>query len=814
VSKLVLDAKGLVLAPAELSRTPGALTVADNVNVEAPGVIRSRNGWARAGTALAGNAWKFITTKELGSTVLFARNNGAGSYSTALTYGNGTGAWTDISGTVTNQPATRMQAAVSKRNHYITSDEGVRRLESDMTLYAAGMPKGLAIDTSVQLAALTVLSGAPGVVVADGGSVAYRVTWCKKDAQGIVMEGAPSSRTVIFNNTRTSGWVTTVTKDVTCRIIIPRALNTANTALTTSYFWRLYRSAEAGVGIVPSDDMNLVAEGFLTAGQITARYVDVTDSTPEAFRALGPALYTNPNIGVENGVVPGEANANQPPPRARDVVLFSECLFYSDLLYPADLEFTLLSTVAATGLTAADTLTIGGIVYTAHATTAADNQFVVVTVAGGASASEALARTAQNLVNCINGSTTNTTTYAYYVPSANDLPGLIRIESRTASATFTAVASAHGTAYRPDLTSAVSSTSDTYANGFTYSKPAQGDAVPFVNLGFIGRDDTAILRMMVLGESIFIFTDSGLYRLLGSTFDDFQVQEFDLSFRLRGREMVTVCDDAIYAWGYEGIARITAAGVEYISNAIEPLVWAAINAVSGTEAWFGSYAWATSFRSRHKVLFWYPASTSTGNCNKALVYDTRMEAWTTWSTTPGGTAGAVVVDGLSCGAVRVSDDLLVMGEWNTNGASSFIYIERRAFAATDYKDDAYGDSSFLNLAITKTVTWNAIPDSPERATHWDELHLFYNLQSGQFSAWTTPTAVSLTFTGDVPAVTGAVVLAPTATMRQGRAIIPTAVRRAARMTVKVVHSTVGEYFALEGLALHHLPAEGTATVRT
>ena len=42
-------------------------------------------------------------------------------------------------------------------------------------------------------------------------------------------------------------------------------------------------------------------------------------------------------------------------------------MFYSDLLYPNAIELTLLSTVAATGLTAADTLTIAGITYTAIA---------------------------------------------------------------------------------------------------------------------------------------------------------------------------------------------------------------------------------------------------------------------------------------------------------------------------------------------------------------------------------------------------------------------------------------------------------------
>ncbi len=143
-SKIQLDAKGLVLAPGELSRAPGACVVADNVNVEVPGVIRSRQGFERQAYTFGGPVWKFASTKLMGDNLLL--NFGSGAYAAGLRYGDGSIATTVITGTVTNQPETRMQVAVGRLNHYLTSDEGVRRLESMQTLHPAGMPDGLGLN--------------------------------------------------------------------------------------------------------------------------------------------------------------------------------------------------------------------------------------------------------------------------------------------------------------------------------------------------------------------------------------------------------------------------------------------------------------------------------------------------------------------------------------------------------------------------------------------------------------------------------------------------------------------------------------------
>jgi hypothetical protein len=794
-AKLRLEPKGLVLAPSQLARAPGAMTVANNVNVEAPGIIRSRQGFGRQANGFGGPAWKFISTKELGSNLLM--NYGDASNATGLKYGDGSAAPTTIAATFNNRPESRMQCAVGRRNHYLTSESGPFRLESDYSIAHAGMPKGLALD----LTGVTALQGTPGTLLADGSAAAYRVTWCKADQQGIVMEGPVGGRTVIYNRTGTSGYSAGVVKNARCRVLIPKQAGTGATDLTTAYFFRLYRSRVATGE--PSDNMRLVAERYLSAGDITAGYVDFDDATLDtAFRDVAPTLYTNANDGGDDGAGgPGLQQSNEAPPRAYDVELFAECMFYASIAGRSAIEFTILSVAAGVGLTAGDTLSIAGRTYTAIAPGApAAGQFVVAT---STSVQEAIQRTAINLCEAINKDTGNTTVYAFYVSGsgAGDLVGRIRLERRDIGNAFTISASAHGTAYRPTLDTARNSVADEFPNALMFSKPNQPDAVPLVNLLKVGKDDTSVLRIKALGETLFVFSDSGLYRLTGRTVFDFSLREFDLGFRLRGRELVVECDGALYAWGVEGICRITDAGVEPISNQIEPMLWAALAAT--TETWMATYGWATAYRSRHKVLFWYPTGTSDKNGATALVYDTRMDAWTTWTVLRDASE-----NGRSCGAVRLSDDTLFLGQWVASGGDSFIFKERRTYSAADYADD---NNLGASGAIVKTIAWSPVVDAPDEQLHFDELHVFWEV-SEAISAFTTPTAVTATVTPE-GGLAGTIALAPTAGSRLSRGEVPGPQRRTTRLKVALQHSVSGEYFGVEGMSLKATSGTGR-TVRS
>lgn len=791
----MLEPKGLNLASSQLARDSSALVTASNVVVEAPGIIRSRQGYARQPDTFNVN-WKMLSFDELAGDLLI--NSGSGTQATNLQRGDGNGATSTLATNVINDPDARMKGASANRSIFLTATNGIHRLDAANVVRFAGEAQGLGLDLSSPALVLPVGTGG---FLPDQSAVAYRVTFMSTDLEGREIEGAPSSRTVVYNKTGTSGWVTAESKNVLCRVILPKANGYASTALAVGTTVRLWRSKTSTS--VPSDDMRLVYQVALTSGDITAGYVDITDIVPESFRVLAPPLYTNASDGGDVGFngTTGILQSNSVPPRARDVALFAGCLWGADLLYRQRFLFTILS-VSATGLSTGDTITIGSTTYTAVAGAPANNQF---NVSAAVSVSEAIERTAIDLVRAINVSTTNTEVYAFNVSAPTGLPGQILLEARTANASAFSISTTggHGMAYRPQLTGTQTSYADEFGNGLFFSKQFQPNAVPVVNLIRVGRDYTRILAIKVLREVLYVFTDLGLYRLTGRTFDDFQLEEFDLSFRILGRELVAECDDALWAWGREGVARIDAGGVQYVSNPIEPMLWLLIKNTSLT--FMNAAAFSTAYRGRHKVVFGYPSGTTSYNCPDFLVFDTRMAAWTTWQF-PRDSGG---IDGRSCAVVNVADDRLWFGQWNAAGTDTYVWRERLDYASTDFQDD---NNAGTASGITRLIQWVPTVADPTLLARWVDLHIFWEVNE-TIAAWTTPTSATATFTADYTGTASVSSIAPTAGSKLSRVTVPQEQARSTRLGIVLTNNVISTAFGIEGIGLTFDPGESTRSTR-
>jgi len=99
--------------------------------------------------------------------------------------------------------------------------------------------------------------------------------------------------------------------------------------ITTDHFYQVYRSAQVqATGVIsladltPSDELQLVIEGFPTTVELAAGEVILEDITPDEFR--GANLYTNASSGE------GILQSNDVPPFALDVNQFKGYTFYAN----------------------------------------------------------------------------------------------------------------------------------------------------------------------------------------------------------------------------------------------------------------------------------------------------------------------------------------------------------------------------------------------------------------------------------------------------------------------------------------------------
>jgi hypothetical protein len=805
--KLELEFKGLATAAGQLGAPPGSLTVAKNVNFPVPGLVEKRVGLETRAYKFGGCAWKFISTKQLGGNLLM--NIGNGTAGSSLQYGTGASGPTAIStpdGTSFSNTATdRMRAAVSLKTHFLTSSRAPARVESDLTMSWAGMPRAPgAYSASLAATATTWL--------AVGSAVAYRVVWGTVDADGVERVSAPSGRRVVANIATTTGY-TGAARSVFLNVTIPKKADTTGTAITTAWFVRVYRSFASVVATgEPNDELQLCYQVNVSAGEIASGAVGVTDTCPES--TLGGFLYTNTVSGGDLGSsviarlppgTPGLVSGNDRPPLAKEVAAFADSLWWGNFTTLQRLQVSLLA-VGAAGLAVGDVVTVAGINFTGVAGAPANTlQFTVEL--GLASTSLNVRATANNLVAAVNAEPTQVLVTAAYVGS-DASPGTIGAmlfeARRSDAAAFTFTTSGAVTPFLPQAS--LTSKQDTWNNGVAISKPFQGDAVPPANYLRVGRNDTTIQAMVPLRDALFIFTDDGIYWARGNSPADFVIESFDTTFRLLNRESASACGDAIYAWGYEGIAKITNGGVEYIDIPIRNYVAAAVSNFQPVKSWpitsFQARAFSTAYRIARRVLFFYPRSSYSYACSEALVYNIVTGAWSVYTYNGSGDEAFCAKN---CAAVRVSDELLHAGEWSS-GSDTYMYADRADMSSTDYVDS---DSAANYQSVTSTLTWDSSTPNPGGLCHWQETQLFWSYVDGVSGAnQDLPSAATLGITTEAGTSQSASITS--ITTPQTRVPMEPEVGLATRQTVTLTH-TATEYFGLSGFLLLYQPVSSFTT---
>lgn len=630
-----LDNKGLYTFPNLLSQVPpGAMTIANNINIDRPGVAETRRGFEFYGTTLTAPAIKGYNYDQ---TLLWYLSDGHLVYDS-----DHLGTWVAYAGTYFPPTGSFIFSTQWSGNFYYTTNNGVYKLDSVTgTPRLSGVPAALDLNGAI--------SGA-GNAVLNNSQVMYQVLFDYTDANGNLILGAPSEFLFVTN---TSG----STQQVTLHITIPNGL-------TTQYFVQVYRTANTGSATVPpGNNAQLIIEHHLTSAELTAKTVTLIDNIPDSL--LGAFIYT----------ADGQPSnfPNNVPPLALDMTTFQNMTFYVNYKTVQTADVTLDSVGAPLGLQIGDTFTLTdqgsstAYVYTgAAANNAAARQFAIVTTG---SIAQNIDATARNLVAMINQDPGNVFFYAFYITGENILPGAITIESQNLQDGPFFINSSRQTSWTPVIPAAGAtyiSANNARPNGFLVSKINQTEAVPlaYEYLLQAGTINIIIYRAIALQDAVYMFTNGGIFRVTGSDPTTLQTLLFDSSAILFGLNTPGVLNNSIYYASTQGVCSVASGGNQIMSRNIERDLL-----LEETYPTFASASFGCVYESDRRYFLWGPQADS---LVKAYAYNWITATWTFWTKIA---TAAIVSD---------NDNKLYIGI-----PSDRILQERKSFTNADFVDETY-----------------------------------------------------------------------------------------------------------------------------
>lgn len=573
----------------------GALIDATNCVIDRPGVISKRRGFARYGDALTGDIRAFMDFKDrlilLDGQTLKYDSDGAGTW----------GSW--VGTYVTPASDRRLRGLQVRSNLYFLTSEGVYKndaLANDPIL--AGVPGVKHIDTVITA------SAADGGWLQAGEYVAYRAVLRRDDANAFQSLGAPSHPSIVrhkglFTNEKPQFYVT-----------LPHDAREGDRLL-------IYRTLEAASVAAVGDQHFFVFEVYVTAADIAAKIITITDDIDPAF--LGRELYTN-------ATVEGLEQENSRPPYAKDMATFKGHTFYANTRqrHSVTVRLAYLDTVLAGDDFIVE---VNSVQYPYEADgSGGEEDGIFQKITSLPTTSENIEATCYDLISHINRRTPSPPFYAEYVSGPDDPPGFVRITLKGFDETpITLRGSSTSMEYSwdPPLDTVngrdlAVSTNDIYPNRLYRSKLEEPDAVPFLNFDPVGSEESPILRILALRDSLIILKEEGAWRLSGEAESDFVIKELDPSVRLKVPDTAVVLNNAVYAYTNLGVCRIDESGTRIVSWPIEETL-ERLERFSN----FETTTYAVAYEREKLYLLWVPELEGDDHAGLCYVYNYLNDSW-------------------------------------------------------------------------------------------------------------------------------------------------------------------------------------------
>lgn len=184
--------------------------------------------------------------------------------------------------------------------------------------------------------------------------------------------------------------------------------------------------------------------------------------------------------------------------------------------------------------------------------------------------------TAQYLAKAINRDASSLI-YANYASGITDVPGRLRFTAKDFTPKIE-LASTNGDAFSPVLPSDFStgtqvfSKNESQQNTFYSSKTGEPEAVPIVNNFPVGARNKAILRTLILRDSIIHITEGGVFKTVGDNPGNFTTTALDTTVLCAAPNSAVILNNNVVFLSNQGVCLVTENSVEIISRRIEDLI--------------------------------------------------------------------------------------------------------------------------------------------------------------------------------------------------------------------------------------------------
>jgi hypothetical protein len=202
-----------------------------------------------------------------------------------------------------------------------------------------------------------------------------------------------------------------------------------------------------------------------------------------------------------------------------------------------------------------------------------------------------------------------------------------------------------------------------------FSKFEQPEAVPTLNVFFVGSSDDRIKRIIALKESLLVFKEKdGIFRLSGQGASSFTIELLDSTARIVAPESAVVVVNQVYVLTEAGICEVSNERTQIISQPIKNKILGLLGSALLTPT--KTYSFGVGYETEGKYIFCTVSNEADTASSYQLVYDVFNSAWSEQDLS------------VRSGFVNPVDNKLYFGSGNDDK----IRIERKNFDYTDYVD--------------------------------------------------------------------------------------------------------------------------------